>query len=71
MSLCLTISIPSVKIYTESDFRQLVVTIEATPAFLGGFGELEDHAERGPVGQAGANSEVLAYDCSRSRGIMA
>jgi hypothetical protein len=34
---------------TEDDFRQLVVTIEATPAFLGGLGELEDHRERGGV----------------------
>jgi hypothetical protein len=35
--------------YTEDYFRQLVVAIEATPAFLGGFGELEDHGERGLV----------------------
>jgi hypothetical protein len=27
----------------------LVVTIEATPAFFGGFGELEDHSECGLV----------------------
>ena len=40
------------ELYTEDDFRQLVVTIEAAPAFLGGLGELEDHGERGPVGQA-------------------
>ena len=32
--------------YAEDDFRQLVVTIGATPAFLGGLGELEDHRER-------------------------
>ena len=31
------------ELYTEDDFRQLIVTIEATPAFLG-LGELEDHA---------------------------
>src|ERR1700730_1867762 len=35
--------------YTESYFRQLVVAIEATPAFLGGLGQLEDHGERGLV----------------------
>ena len=35
--------------YTEDDFRQLVVTIETTPAFLGSLGELEDHGERGLV----------------------
>ena len=34
---------------TEDDFRQLVVTIEATPAFLDGLGELEDHGERGLI----------------------
>ena len=37
------------ELYTEDDFRQLVVTVEATPAFLGGLGELEDHGERGLV----------------------
>jgi hypothetical protein len=31
------------ELYSEDDFRQLVVTVEATPAFLGGLGELEDH----------------------------
>jgi hypothetical protein len=34
---------------TEDDFWQLVVAIEATPAFLGGLGELEDHRERGLI----------------------
>jgi hypothetical protein len=33
-------------LYTEDNFRQLIVAIEATPAFLGGLGELEDHGER-------------------------
>src|ERR1700741_1196438 len=37
------------ELYTEDDFRQLILTIEATPAFLGGLGELENHGERGPV----------------------
>jgi hypothetical protein len=31
------------ELYTEDDFRQLIVTIEATSAFLGGLGDLEDH----------------------------
>jgi len=31
-----------VEFYTEDDFRQLVVTIEATPVFLGSLGELVD-----------------------------
>ena len=35
--------------YTEDDFRQLVVTIEATPVFFGGLGEFEDHGQRGLV----------------------
>ena len=35
--------------YTENYFRQLVVAIEATPVFLGGLGQLEDHGERGLV----------------------
>jgi hypothetical protein len=33
-------------IYTQNDFRQLVVAIEATPARLGGLGKIEDHGER-------------------------
>ena len=37
------------ELYTENDFRQLVVAVEATPASLGGLGELEDHGERGLV----------------------
>ena len=35
--------------YTEDELRQLVVAIEATPAFLGGLGEFEDHGERSLV----------------------
>jgi hypothetical protein len=37
------------ELYTENDFRQLVVTIETTPAFLGGLGKFEDHGKRGLV----------------------
>ena len=37
------------ELFTQDDFRQLVVTIEATPAFFGGLGELEDHRERGLI----------------------
>ena len=40
-----------VELYTENEFRQLVVAVEATLAFLGGLGELEDHGERGLVGR--------------------
>jgi hypothetical protein len=32
------------ELYTQDDFGQLVVTIKATAAFLGGLGELEDMA---------------------------
>src|SRR6266436_3469347 len=37
------------ELYTEDDFRQLVVAIEATPTFFGSLGQLEDHGERGLV----------------------
>ena len=37
------------ELYTEDDFRQLVVAIEATPTFFGSLGELEDHGERSLV----------------------
>ena len=57
------------KLYTQDDFRQLVVAIEATPAFLGGLGELEDHGERGLVretalraGRAMADGREGAFD---------
>src|SRR6202035_375554 len=48
------------ELYTENEFRQLVVAIEATPAFLGDLGELEDHGERGLVGKTslGAHGAV-------------
>jgi hypothetical protein len=38
-----------VELYTEDDFRQLVVAAEAMPTFLGGLCELEDHGESGLV----------------------
>src|SRR5262245_57584147 len=37
------------ELYPEDEFRQLVVTIETAPAFLGGLCELKDHGERGLV----------------------
>src|SRR5262249_22807428 len=37
------------ELYTEDDFRQLVVAIDATPTSFGSLGELEDHGERGLV----------------------
>ena len=33
------------ELYTEDDFRQRVVAIEATPTSFGSLGELEDHGE--------------------------
>ena len=38
-----------VELYTEDDFRQLVVTAETMPILLGGLCELEDHGESGLV----------------------
>jgi hypothetical protein len=55
------------ELYTEDDFRQLVVTIEAAPAFLGGLGELEDHGERGPIGQASLGAyRAVTHGCERA-----
>ncbi len=55
------------ELYTEDDFRQLVVAIEATPAFLGGLGELEDHGECGLVRQTslGPHGAVAARSPDR------
>ena len=54
------------ELYTEDNFRQLVVAIEATPAFLGGLGELEDHGERGLVRETGAPPLTGRYHSPRS-----
>ena len=51
------------ELYTEDDFRQLVVAIEATPAFLGGLGELEDHGERGVVRETSLGAHRAVADC--------
>src|ERR1700693_4988953 len=50
------------ELYTEDDFRQLVVTIEATPAPLGGLGEFEDHGERGFVRKASLGTDRAVAD---------
>ena len=42
-------NLDSVSEYAENDFRQLVMAVETAPASLGGFGELEDHRQRGLV----------------------
>jgi hypothetical protein len=57
------------ELYTEDDFRQLVVSVEATPACLGGLSELEDHGERGLVGETplGAHRAVGAHFVIPSR----
>ena len=47
---------PVDELYTGDQLGQLVVFVEAAPAFLGGLGELEDHGERGFVGQASLRS---------------
>jgi hypothetical protein len=51
------------ELYTEDDFGQLVVAIEATPASLGGFAELEDHGERGLVGKTSLGTHRAVADC--------
>ena len=48
--------------YTENYFRQLVVAIEATPVFLGGLGQLEDHGERGLVREASFGAHCSVAD---------
>jgi hypothetical protein len=45
--------------YTENYFRQLVVAIEATPAFLGCLRQLEDHGERGLVRETSFNLAAI------------
>ena len=54
------------ELYTEDDFRQLVVTIETTPAFLGDLGKFEDHGKRGLVRETslGAHRAVVANELS-------
>ena len=47
---------PVDELYTGDQLGQLVVSVEAAPAFLGGLGELEDHGERGFVGQPSLRS---------------
>src|SRR5262245_14245224 len=55
------------ELYTEDDLRQLVVTIEATPAFLGGLGELEDHGQRGLVRKASLRAHgAVTHGCERA-----
>jgi hypothetical protein len=49
------------ELYTVDDFRQLVMSVETTPAFFGGLSELEDHRERGLVRETslGSHREVI------------
>jgi len=46
-----------IELYTEDDFRQLVVTAETMPTFLGGLCELEDHGESSLVGKTSPGSK--------------
>ena len=50
------------ELYAKDDFRQLVLAIEATPAFLGGLGQLEDHGERGLVREASFGAHCSVAD---------
>ena len=46
-----------VELYTEDDFRQLVVAAETMPTFLGRLCELEDHGQRCLVREAASRSD--------------
>ena len=46
-----------VELYTEDNFRQLVVAAETIPMFLGGFCELEDHGDGSLVREAAFRSD--------------
>jgi hypothetical protein len=50
------------ELYTEGDFGQLAVAIEATPASLGGVAELEDHGERGLVRETSLRAHGAVTD---------
>src|SRR3982074_2963207 len=55
------------ELYIEDDFRQLVVAVETTPAFLGGLGELEDHGERSLVRETSLGADgAVAHRCERA-----
>ena len=55
------------ELYTEDDFRQLVVTIETAPASLSGFGELEDHGQRGLVRETSLRAHgTVTHGCKRA-----
>ena len=40
------------ELYSEDEFRHLVVAVETAPASLSGLSELEDHSERRLIRQA-------------------
>jgi hypothetical protein len=46
-----------VELYTEEDFRQLVVAAQTIPTFFGGLRELVDHCESGLVGKTSPRSD--------------
>jgi hypothetical protein len=46
-----------VKLYTEYNLRQLIVTAQTMPAYLGGLDELQDYGEYGPVGKTSPRSD--------------
>jgi len=48
------------ELYSEDDIRRLGVPVEATPALLGNLGELEDHGERGLVGETFGSHHAVA-----------
>jgi hypothetical protein len=54
-----------VELYSQDDFRQEAVAFEAAPALLGSLRELEDHRQRGLVGEATLRSSRTMTDGSK------
>jgi hypothetical protein len=52
------------ELYTENDFRQLVVAIKAVPAFFGGLGKFEDHGEGSLVRETSLGAHRAVADRS-------
>jgi hypothetical protein len=48
---------PVVEFHTENEFWQMIVSVEPSPTFLCALEQLEDHGERGPVGQTALRSD--------------
>jgi hypothetical protein len=56
------------ELYIDDELRRLVVDVEATPASLGGFGELEYHGERRLVRETSLGTHRAVADLALRRG---